>query len=265
MGARTVQRHIATLISLGYIERIYRTGRSAITRLFIGETPAKLAPPPPPNWHPESGIPESVNEITAAPATEAAPTADAAIVFQEKFPELPVIPDVEVNFGPLEPLQCVGDTNPLPEPVQAVVEPSMASMPESMPSTEAQNVDLLADVPETLLADLGEVRKAKKKPAKVTKTEASLWYAEALKAGWTMQQVILTMVLRGWSRFQADWVQNVPPQAVVQGPQSVWKPEPHTPASPEVVATARARLAELRAQIVADSARKRIEQVACRR
>ena len=271
MGARTVQRHIASLISLGYIERIYRTGRSAITRVFIGETHAKLAPPPTPNWHPESVIPESVNEITAAPASPPPETASAAIVVSEKIPELPIIPDVEMYFGPLEPLQAVHATYPLAEVTQVVIEPSTALMPESK-ANEAVNevvdtlaIDVLADVPKTLLQDLGEVRKAKKKPAKPTKTEANLWWAEAQKAGWTMEQVILTMVLRGWSRFDASWVQHVPQQATVQGRDAVFVPEVTQPASPGAIARFKEAWARQKAQMLADSARRREEQMARRR
>ena len=77
-----------------------------------------------------------------------------------------------------------------------------------------------------------------------------------------MQQVITTMILHGWARFQADWVQHVPPQTAPSASPQVWKPEPHTPASPEVVAAAKAKLAELRAQILADSARRREQTLA---
>lgn len=259
MGARTVQRHIAALISLGYIQRIYRQGRSAITRVFIGETHAKLAPPPTPNWHPESVIPESVNEITAAPIAQSPETATAAIVVSEihKQPEQP-----DTAMLALEVTPGTDTFTPLLD--------APAPTANELAATEtvsAQVIDEnpLAEVPATLLADLGEVRKAKKKPAKPTKTEAALWWAEAQKAGWTMEQVILTMVLRGWSRFEASWVQHVPPQTVVQGPQAVFKPEPVPVANPSVVAACRAKLAELRAQIVGDSARRREEQMARRR
>ena len=77
-----------------------------------------------------------------------------------------------------------------------------------------------------------------------------------------MEQVILTMVLRGWSRFDASWVEQ---HAPVQARQDVWKPEPVQPANPSVVAACRAKLAALREQIVADSARRREEQMARRR
>ncbi len=260
MGIRTVQRHLAALVNLGYIERIYRAGRAAVTRLFIGQTPAKLAPPPLPNWHPESGIPESVNEITAAPASP------AAVSPPSLFSEIPEQPKTAI-----EPSQDAGGTIALPEPVQAVVGHSDALTAETMASevvdlqVDTLAIDPLAEVPQSLMQDWAEVRKHKKKTPKPVKAEVNALVLEAQKAGLSVKDVILLMVLRGWSRFEASWLQHVPAQAVVQGQEAVFKPEPLPVATPSVVAAAKARLAELRAQIVGDSARKREEQVAVRR
>ena len=267
-SVRTVQTHINGLVKAGYLQRIYRKGRSAMTKVLI-PTPATSAPLPPQILHPEPAI-EPINTIPAAAASPLTETASAAIVVFEKFPELPIIPDVEIDFGPLEPLQAEDATCPLAEVTQVVIEPSTALMPESR-ANEAVNevvdtlaIDVLADVPETLLQDLGEVRKAKKKPAKPTRTEAALWWDEAQKAGWTMEQVILTMVLRGWSRFEASWVQHVPQQATVQGRDAVFVPEVIQPASPGAIARFKEAWARQKAQMMADAARRREEQMARR-
>ena len=102
MAVRTVQRHIAQLVSLGYLERIYRTGRAAITRVKADiTTPAKLAPPPPPNWHPESVI-ESVNTVTAqptAPELAESPAIAAVVVFESADTE--ARPAVDLVADPL--------------------------------------------------------------------------------------------------------------------------------------------------------------------
>ena len=178
----------------------------------------------------------------------------------------------------VEPSYNVDATYPLPDVAQAVVAPVEAEVHDTMakettpaadtlaidPPVEAP-VDPLAEVPAHLLAELAEVRKVKKRTPKPTRTEANLWWAEAQKAGWTMEQVILTMVLRGWSRFEASWVQHVPPQAVVQGPQAVFKPEVVQPASPIAIARFKAEWARQKAQMLADSARRREEQMARRR
>lgn len=268
-SVRTVQTHIHALVSKGLLQRIYRKGKPALTKVLIGQaaTPATFSPRPPQFLHPEPVI-EPVNTKTALPepATPLPDTADAAIVVVEKIPELPVIPDVEVYFGPLEPSQ----RTPSPEVVQAPVALPVAPVPETTAQKPAEPVetiavDPLADVPATLLEDLGEVRKSKKKPAKVTKTEANLWFSEAQKAGWTMQQVIVTMIVRGWSRFEADWVQHVPQQTHQSGPQAVWKPEPVQPASPGAIARFKETWARQRAAMVADIARKQGERMARRR
>lgn len=284
---RTVRRQLESLQAKGLIERHSRgQGRAMLTRLLItpkGKTPDIVPPTPdivPPPYEPIRNI----NQIPAVlePATlepqhqQATDTANAAIVVFTENEQPPQaitkeMPDVfatdsmvtvsevtgchlqagmpvEARTAPQEPSKEVPDTDPL------------ADVPAT--SGQAVEADPLADVPATLLADLGEVRKAKKRAPKPTKIEAALWWTEAQKAGWTMQQVITTMILHGWARFQADWVQHVPPQTAPSASPQVWKPEPHTPASPEVVAAAKAKLAELRAQILADSARRREQTLA---
>ena len=206
MAVRTVQRHIAQLVSLGYLERIYRSGRAAITRVKAGiTTPAKLAPPPPPNWHPEPAI-ESVNETTAqpsAPEVAESPAIAAVVVFES------------------------ADT-------------------EARPAVDLVEDDPLAEVSDALLADFGIVRKAKKKAATVTKTEAVVFAAEAAKAGLTPAQAVEACIHRGWSRFEAAWL----PQAPAMPVQRVYVPEVAPPASPDVIAAHRATLAALRETII---------------
>lgn len=214
-SVRTVQTHLNGLTKAGLVQRTMRAGRSALIRVLVPlhiPTPANSAPQPPQISHPEP-VTESVNTTTAQAPEPSPPAADAAIVVSEKVIEQP-------------------------ETITVVTEPV----------TPEKTVDPLAEVPETLLQDLGEVRKAKKKPAKVTRTEAQILAEEAKKAGWPLQQVILTMVLRGWSRFQADWVQHVPPQAAASAPPEIWKPEPHTPASPEALAAIKERIAQMKAR-----------------
>ena len=259
---RTVRRQLETLQEKGFIERISRgVGRAMLTRILI--TPqaqtSDIVPPTPDIVPPYEPIKNLQIPITAAPALPLPETASAAIVVSE-IPEQPEQPDTTMlaleftpgadTFTPLldEPVPTANELA-APEPVSA---PSIDENP-------------LAGVPETLLQDLGEVRRAKKKPAKPTKTEANLWWAEAQKAGWTMEQVILTMVLRGWSRFDASWVQHVPQQAVVQGREAVFKPEPVQPASPGAIARFKEAWARQKAQMLADAARRREEQMAVRR
>lgn len=261
-SVRTVQKHINALVSKGLIERIHRKGRPTTTKVLVPQaltpTPATSAPLPPQLLRGEPVI-ESVNTKTAAAVTPSPETATAAIVVSERIPEqpeprqAPVIVEFAPGADTFTPL--------LDEPVPTAHELA-AVEPVSAPSIDANP---LAGVPETLLQDLGEVRKAKKKPAKPTKTEANLWWAEAQKAGWTMEQVILTMVLRGWSRFDASWVHHVPQQATVQGRDAVFVPEATQPASPSAIARFKEAWARQKAQMLADAARRREEQMAVRR
>ena len=214
MAVRTVQRHIAALVSLGYLDRIYRTGRAAVTRVKLGvTTPAKLAPTPPPNWHPESAI-ESINEITAQPAAPVVtenPASAAIAVFESTTTEV-------TDHAPV--VDVVAD---LP-----VVDNPMAS------------------VPAALLDDFGIVRRAKKKAAVVTRTEAVVFASEAAKAGMTVAQAVETCIMRGWSRFNATWV---PQQAPAMAVQRVYVPEVAPPASLGVINAGRAAIAAMRETI----------------
>ena len=227
MAVRTVQRHIAALVSLGYLDRIYRTGRAAVTRVKLGvTTPAKLAPTPPPNWHPESAI-ESVNQITAQPAAPVVaenPASAAVVVFESMATEVtdpvPVVDLVAVDVVPDLP---------------AVDVPTVDI--ETLPAV----ADPMADVPAALLDDFGIVRRAKKKAAVVTRTEAIVFASEAAKAGMTVAQAVEHCIHRGWSRFDAQWVPAAPAMTL----QRVYVPEVAPPASPDIV---RAELAKLAAQ-----------------
>ena len=211
MCVRTVQNHISALVKLNYLVRTYRKGRSAITQLtekamgWLSGTPAKSAPLPPQNLHPESVI-EPIKETTAqptAPELAESPAIAAVVVFES------------------------ADT-------------------EARPAVDLVEDDPLAEVPAALLADFGIVRKAKKKAATVTKTEAVVFAAEAKKAGLTPAQAVEACIHRGWSRFEAAWL----PQAPAMPVQRVYVPEVAPPASPDVIAAHRATLAALRETII---------------
>ena len=227
MAVRTVQRHIAALVSLGYLDRIYRTGRAAVTRVKLGvTTPAKLAPPPPPNWHPESAI-ESVNEITAQPAAPVvaeSPASAAVVVFESMATEV---------------------TDPVPV-VDVVPDLPVVDVPAVATDTLPVVDNPLASVPAALLDDFGIVRKAKKKAAVVTRTEAVVFASEAAKAGMTVAQAVETCIMHGWSRFESAWM---PAAAPAMAPQSFYVPEVAPPASLGVINAGRAAIAAMRETI----------------
>ena len=232
MAVRTVQRHIAALVSLGYLDRIYRTGRAAVTRVKLGvTTPAKLAPTPPPNWHPESAI-ESVNQITAQPAAPVVaenPASAAVVVFESMATE-------------------VTDPVPVVDLVAVDVVPDLPAVDVPAVATETLSVvdNPMASVPAALLDDFGIVRRAKKKAAVVTRTEAIVFASEAAKAGMTVAQAVETCIMRGWSRFNATWV---PQQSPAMAPQSFYVPEVAPPASLGVINAGRAAIAAMRETI----------------
>ena len=225
LSVRSVQRHIAALVNLGYLQRIYKPGRAAVTRVNLpSTTPAKLAPPPPPNWHPEPAIDEPVNQTTAPTLPDLPEQPDspaiAVVVFEKK--EQPGQPD-------------------LPPVIDA---PGQTDLPEQPGQPEQTNLPPeLANIDPELLEDFGIVRKAKKKSPQVTKTEAKTFALEAHKAGLTVPEMLKLCILRGWSRFEASWM---PPVAPTAPPQAVFKPETVQPASPAIVAAQRAKLSELR-------------------
>ncbi len=231
MSCRSVQRHLATLKNLGFLQRFYRQGRSSITRIsdfthllikptlvvpdFLPEelspTYANLSPPPTPNWHREPAI-DPVKEVTAVVATEAPAAVDAAPVLQfEKSPEPPVV-KVSVRVA------------------EAVEIP-----------------DLLIEVAPSLMADFGVVRKNKKKAARMTNTEAVVFADEAKKAGLTVAEAVRTCILRGWSRLEAAWLPLAPTDAVVAAPALYVHPV-SVSATQGVVAAGKASLAALRAK-----------------
>ena len=282
LTVRSVQRHLASLIRLGFIERIYHTGRSALTRINL----ARLSPATTTGGGDNFAVgggdkndtqnlsfePINIKTAVLEPATpepqhQHATAAVSPPFFISEIPEQPEQPTPEIESLPdyCAQLQAFANSQYAPtEAIKTPVEPSKeveGTNPPTDTNHATSEADPLADVPATLLADLGTVRVAKKRPAKVTKTEAALWWTEAQKAGWTMQQVITTMILHGWARFQADWVQHVPPQTA-PGRDSVFQPETFTPASHSAIARFKESWAKQRAQILADSAQRREQTLA---
>ena len=271
LTVRSVQRHLASLISLGFIERTYRAGRSALTRINL----ARLSPATTTGGGDRNDMGggdkndtqnlsfEPINTRTAAPASPPPDTANAAIVvFTEN--EQPItpqaltkeMPDVFATDSMVTVSEVTGCHPQAGMPVEARTAPQEPS--KEVPATDtladvpaqAVEADPLAEVPATLLADLGEVRKAKKRAPKPTKTEAALWWQEAQKAGWTMQQVITTMILHGWARFQADWVQHVP-QTAPAAPK-IWEPTPHQPVNANTLAAMKEKIRQMKERWAAE-------------
>ena len=206
---RTVRRHVEELEEIGVIKRTYRKGKSAITRIILSALPGYPTPdilPTPPRT---SCPPESVIESVNT------------VTAQPSAPEL------------------------AESPATAAIVVSESADTEARPAVDLV-ADPLAEVPAALLADFGIVRKAKKKAATVTKTEAVVFAAEAKKAGLTPAQAVEACIHRGWSRFEAAWL----PQAPAMPVQRVYVPEVAPPASPDVIAAHRATLAALRETII---------------
>ena len=255
-----------------------------------GRTPDTVPPTPDtvPPYEPTRNLlqtPIAVDEpATPEPSTE---TATAVVVFTEN--EQPITPQaitkemrdvfatdsmvpvsevtgchpqagmpVEARTAPQEPSKEVPATDPLADvPAQAVAalaEGTDSEHQAEVPATQDQatsEADPLAEVPAQLLADFGEVRRNKKKAAKVTKTEAQVLAQEAAKAGLSVKDLILLCVLRGWSYAKAEWITNLPahvqPGTPSASPQ-IWKPEIVKVASPEVVAAMKEKIAAMKAR-----------------
>lgn len=260
LSVRSVQRHIADLLKLGYLQRQYRPGRAAITRVNLDPiNPATVSPPPPPplpNWHPEQAIPEPVTPITAPTVPEPEQPGFAAIVFSEVMDtEPPPVPAPAADHLPVDHLQVTtmqaADDDHLPAPDHLQVDQAMQA---ELPAVQSGNP--LAEVPAELLADFGLVRQARKKSKTVTQTEARVLAVEANKANLSLAEVVKLCVLRGWSRFEAGWMPAPAPQ---QAPQAPYVHQVAPPASPEVKNAAMARLTELRKLIVSTPKRGHFE------
>lgn len=265
MGVRTCQRHLAALINLGYITRTYRAGHAAVTRLFIGQTPAKLAPPPLPNWHPESVIPESVNQIQRVPET--AEAAMPPLCLESKIPQTepptPAIQEIESLPDYCAQLQVFANSQYAPtEAPKTLLEPfnesDKASAPTDTPTpavehqadqateyqavsdqtqdqaeapaTEADPLAEWAKIDPEVLLSIMDIRKAKRKKPEPSKIEVKHWYSVAMAAGWSLPQIAYVMVLRNWSRIDdASWLQHVPRPQLQPGTGT-----PAAPAAPKV-------------------------------
>lgn len=290
-SVRTVQTHINALVSKGLLQRIYRPNRPAITKVLIPLThtlPAISAPLEVQFLRGEPDI-QPINQRAAPPATPepGTETANAAFVVVSEIQQQPKQPEPAI----LSACEC---TEPPHQAITEIEQPSITSIchtealkttysasneadkaihtldpatPVVAPVIESDPVEAeWAKVDPQVLLDLMEIRKFKKKAPKPTKTEVKHWYSIALESGFSLAQIVYVMVLRGWGSgiAEASWLKHVPrPQMTATGAPAappapkVWQPEPHIPASPEVVKAARAKLAELRAQILADSARRR--------
>ena len=227
LSVRTVQRHIAALVNMGYLERTYRAGRAAVTWLRIGSTYAKLSPPPLPNCHPEpvTGTCQQNTaplSILSEPVNAEAGTANAAIVVFDSIkpevsqPAVPVVNDLPV----------VNDAVELAQPD--------TDLPVNAPKKN------LLGLPDVLREDFAAVRKAKKKAPAVTKTEAIVFAAEAKKAGLTVAEAVTACIHRGWARFEAHWLPNAKP---VEAAVRYFVPEVQQVVRPEVISAAKAAMA----------------------
>lgn len=256
-SVRTVQKHINGLVSKGLLERIYRKGRPATTKVLIplAPTPATSAPLPPQLLRGEP-VTESVSIKTAAAAKPLPAAASAALVVVEiEQPEQPTAQDIlateeKAKESAINCTAAAQDPREL-QPTDTITE---AHKTPVEPSNEPDGTDPLASVPQAILDDWAEVRKAKKKAPKANRSEVKVLQAEARLAGLSMEQLILGMVLRGWTHYSASWgsIKPVPIEAtpVVS---KLWEPEPHTPASASTVSRMKEKIAEMKARWKEDS------------
>lgn len=258
---RTVRRHVETLKAKGLIERVYREGRSAITKIIIPLWEPRIPCPPPRTTCPPESVNEPKYQITAVDLATA-PEPPPIVVFESEHPEtppvepVPVIDPVEQPAPPVELSWAVDPAeqpapivDPVPAPDHLPVDPVQAELPPVVdPAPAVQAADAFDTLPPSLLADLALVRKAKKRSGTVTHTEKIVLASEAQKAGITVQAMIKTMILKNWARFSADWIAPQAPQTPLQRP---FKPEPIHQAAPAVIEASKAALSALRPRIIA--------------
>ena len=278
-SVRTVQTHIKGLVKAGLVQRIYRPNRPAITKVLI-PVPATSAPLEVQLLHPEPDIQPVIKTTSAAVALEAV----SPLFLFSKIPKTPVaaVPDLVAAVPAVADLvaavpavaDLVAAVPAVPDLVAAVpavadlvaAVPAVADLVAAVPAVAVvEAVDPVeaawSEVPASLKAEWSIVRKNKKKVGTPVKSELVVLAQEAAKAGLSVKDVILWCVLRGYSRFEASWVQHVPPQ-VQPGRDSVFKPEVSTPANPSTIAKFKEAWARQRAQILADSAQRREQTLA---
>ena len=269
---RSVQRHISKLVKLGYLTRIYRKGRSAITKIstellehYAQAGNAAYSPREASNIVGDTATKATgAGEATRSMANTDAPTIASPQAEQSRRDTASLgeviqgwrATDRVLTHDSLSPLpttachpesviESVNETTAQPSAPEVAESPAIAAVvvfesadTKARPAVDLVEDDPLAEVPAALLADFGIVRKAKKKAATVTKTEAVVFAAEAAKAGLTPAQAVEACIHRGWSRFEAAWL----PQAPAMPVQRVYVPEVAPPASPDVIAAHRAAL-----------------------
>ena len=248
-SVRTVQTHIKGLVKAGLVQRIYRPNRPAITKVLI-PVPATSAPLEVQLLHPEPDIQPVIKTTSAAVALEAV----SPLFLFSKIPKTPVaaVPDLVAAVPAVADLVAA-----VPAVADLVAAVPAVAVVEAVDPVEAA----WSEVPASLKAEWSIVRKNKKKVGTPVKSELVVLAQEAAKAGLSVKDVILWCVLRGYSRFEASWVQHVPPQ-VQPGRDSVFKPEVSTPANPSTIAKFKEAWARQRAQILADSAQRREQTLA---
>jgi hypothetical protein len=249
LSSRSVQRYIASLVNLGFLERVYRKGTSAITRITLPSTPTPT--PTTSEGYDSAVIPgydtggtvicpfDLSQPITAAIATPLPKTVSPLLLFSE-IPEQPEQPTpLALVDAPTAPVESVASVSAPAAPL-APVEPAVADPVEAA----------WAEVPAQVIADLQEIRKAKKKAPKPTKTEVQHWYSVAMAAGWSLQQIVYVMVLNNWSKLNdASWITGmIPPQTTAPGTPKLWQETPYTPASASTVARMKAEIAKMKAR-----------------
>lgn len=101
---------------------------------------------------------------------------------------------------------CTTFTPPLNE-VHPTPEPRSPNTSKTHHLTTKYNIVAKPDcVADQVWQDFLQVRKAKKAP--LTETALARMEAEAIKAGWTLQNAMAESVARGWQSFKADWVKE---------------------------------------------------------
>ena len=105
---------------------------------------------------------------------------------------------------------------------RATAAPAAPTIPPAPPAPPAPPVATIAGVPEDLVSEWKQVRKAKR-AGPISQTVIDAIYREAAKAGITPEQAIRCCVERGWQGFKADWYSN----AATAGRTGSPAPAPH--------------------------------------
>ena len=247
MSERTVQLHIRALQAAGILRARLRTGRTTRYSIHL-DSLAALVFPAATMVLDADGKPVDNSEISAESVDNSAIPYQTPAVSAENLQENDLQPE-ENDIKPVENFTLTVDLT--------VFNSETTQSADAAPA--APVLCVIDAVNPKVLADFAAIRKSKRKGA-VTPALLSEIDQQAKLAGLTLEQALLTCCEpnRRWARFEAGWLAapgRASASATTPTPAAaLWTPPVAKPATAEVVASGRERLATIRSKMTSSPA-----------